>query len=525
MPENLTRKILRAHLLDGDLVPGSELSLKVDQVLLQDATGTLVWQQFETLDLPAVRVPTVQYVDHNLLQTGYENSDDHLYLQSACARFGAVLSRPGNGISHFANLERYGRPGALLLGCDSPTCQAGALAMLGVGAGGCEVAAVMAGLPFHVRMPRVVRVDLLGTLGPWVSAKDVILEVVRRLTVTGDTGKVLEYVGEGLRDLGVYERSTIANMGQESGATGTVFPSDARTRRFLVSQGRGEAFRPMRADARADYDEELRIDLSTLEPLVACPFQPDQVVPVRTLAGMEVKQVAVGSSVNSSYRDLAIVAAVLKGRHVAKGLHVTLSPGSRQILVNLLRAGVFMDVIRAGVRALEIACGPCIGMGAAPPTGGGERAYLQSQLPGTKRHGGRSRVPREPGNGGGDGAHRSVDRSAGSGRGAKGTRARALCAAHRGLHRAAIGRVAGCAPEGTEHRGPSDTPGARPACRREGAAQARRPRLDRRHPAGGKQRASSSVQHPAALRAHVRIRRRVLCGAGARRGRGVRGGG
>ena len=309
-------------------------------------------------------------MDHNTLQTGYENADDHLYLQSMAAKYGTVFSRPGNGISHFAHLERFDVPEETMLGADSHTCTAGAMAMLAIGAGGAEVAAAMAGEPFYVKMPRVVRVNLVGRFPPWVSAKDVILELLRRLTVKGGIGKVMEYVGPAIEHLTVYERATICNMTQELGATSGLFPSDEMTRRFLRAQGRDKDWRPLGPDSDARYDEEITIDLSNLEPLIAKPHSPDNVVPVREVAGTPVTQVAVGSSVNSSYRDLMVVAKVLKGKHIAPNLHMTMSPGSRQILVNILKTGAVTDIVLAGVRALEVACGPCIGMGAAPPTGG-----------------------------------------------------------------------------------------------------------------------------------------------------------
>jgi aconitate hydratase len=380
---NLTRKILGAHGVDAATPPGRDIALGIDQVLIQDATGTMVWQQFSAFGIPRVRPKVcVTYVDHNMLQTGYENADDHLYLQTICARHGGIFSRPGNGISHFAHLERFDIPGQTLLGSDSHTCTAGATGMLAIGAGGAEVAAAMAGERFHVRMPSVVRVQLTGKLRPWVSAKDVILELLRRLTVRGGLGRVMEYAGPAVAELSVYERATICNMTQELGATSGLFPSDERTRAFLASQGRASDWRPLAADPDADYDDEIAIDLSSLEPLIARPSSPDFVVPVSEVVGTPVTQVAIGSSVNSSYRDLMLVAAVLKGRHVAPNLHVTLSPGSRQILLNILKTGAFTDLVRAGVRALEVACGPCIGMGAAPPTGGNSVRTFNRNFPG-----------------------------------------------------------------------------------------------------------------------------------------------
>jgi aconitate hydratase len=379
----LAHKLLRDHLLDGTLIPDQEIALGIDQVLIQDATGTLVWQQFGRFGIGRVRIPVcVTYVDHNMLQTGYENSDDHLYLQSMAAKYGGIFSRPGNGISHFAHLEHFGRPGQTLLGSDSHTCTAGALGMLAVGAGGMEVAAVMAGEPFYLRMPRIVRVNLIGRFRPWVSAKDLILELLRRLTVKGGLHTVMEYVGPGLETLTVPERATIANMTQELGATTAVFPSDAMTQKYLRSQGREGDWVPIRADPDAAYNGDITIDLSTLEPMIARPSSPDNVVPVREVAGTPVRQVAVGSSVNSSYRDILVVTHVLRGRHIAPNLHMTLSPGSRQIFLNLVRAGAALDLLRAGVRALEVACGPCIGMGGAPPSGGNSVRTFNRNFPG-----------------------------------------------------------------------------------------------------------------------------------------------
>lgn len=371
MGENLTRKIIRNHLLEGEMIPGEEIALRVDQCLLQDATGTMAWQQFHAFGIPRVKVSRcVQYVDHNTLQAGPENSEDHLFLQTMCAKYGAIFSRPGNGISHFAHLERFDMPGQVIIGSDSHTCTAGALAMLAIGTGGAEVAASMAGEPFYIRMPKVVRVRLVGEFAPWTSAKDVILELLRRLTVKGGIHKVMEYVGPALGHLTVYERATICNMTQELGATSGLFPSDQMTRRFLTAQKREADWTELGPDPDAEYDEEVTIDLSQLEPLIAKPHSPDHVVPVREVEGTPVVQVAVGSSVNSSYRDLMAVAQTLKGKHIATNLHMTVSPGSRQILINMIRSGGWLDLMTAGIRELEVACGPCIGMGAAPPTRG-----------------------------------------------------------------------------------------------------------------------------------------------------------
>ncbi len=371
MARNLVQKILEEHLVAGKLTPGSEIALKVDQTLIQDATGTMVWQQFQSFGLPRIKVPLCgTYVDHNVLQTDHRNPDDHLFLQTVAAKYGAIFSRSGNGISHFCHLERFDVPGQTLIGSDSHTCSAGAMAMLAMGTGGAEVAAAMAGEPFYLPCPKVVRVNLLGKLPPWVSAKDVILELLRRLTVKGGIGKVMEYVGPGLEHLTVYERETICNMTQELGATSGLFPSDEMTRRFLCAQNREKDWKPLGPDPGAPYDEEIATDLSKLEPLIAKPYSPDNVVPVRDVAGTPVRQVCVGSSVNSSYRDLAMVGAILRGRHIAPSLHMTLSPGSRQILINILKNGYYADYVMAGVQDRGVACGPCIGMGAAPPSGG-----------------------------------------------------------------------------------------------------------------------------------------------------------
>jgi len=381
--QTLTQKIVEAHLVAGRAVPGQEVGLAIDQTLVQDATGTMVWQQFQSFGVPRVRNRvSVTYVDHNILQTGYENPDDHLFLQSCCAKYGATFSRPGNGISHFAHLERYDVPGETMIGSDSHTCSAGAVGMLAIGAGGSEVAAAMAGEPFYVKMPQVVRVNLVGRLQPWVSGKDVILELLRRLTVKGGTNRVMEYVGPALADLSVWDRETICNMTQELGATSGLFPSDEQTRRFLRSQDREADWRALAPDPDAVYDGDIEVDLSALEPLIAMPSSPDNVVPVRQVAGTPVRQVAVGSSVNSSYRDLMVVAEALLGKRVHPDLHMTMSPGSRQIFLNVLKTGVFTDVMRAGVRALEIACGPCIGMGAAPPSKGNSVRSFNRNFPG-----------------------------------------------------------------------------------------------------------------------------------------------
>ncbi|GAW29581.1 aconitate hydratase [Carboxydocella sp. ULO1] len=371
MGMNLTQKIIAAHLVEGQMVPGQEIAIKIDQTLTQDATGTMAYLQFEAMGVPRVKTEmSVSYVDHNTLQTGFENADDHLFLQTIAAKHGIYFSRPGNGICHQVHLERFGKPGKTLLGSDSHTPTGGGIGMLAIGAGGLDVAVAMAGKPFYLTMPKVVKVELLGRLSPWVSAKDVILEVLRRLSVKGGVGRILEYTGPGVATLTVPERATITNMGAELGATTSIFPSDEITRAFLAAQGREEDWVPLSADPDAVYDEELTIDLSALEPLIACPHSPDKVVPVREIAGLPVDQVAIGSCTNSSYVDLMRVAAILRGKKIHPRTSLVISPGSRQVLTMLAQNGALADLLSAGVRLLECTCGPCIGMGQAPPSAG-----------------------------------------------------------------------------------------------------------------------------------------------------------
>ncbi|MFH1148549.1 MAG: aconitate hydratase [Pseudomonadota bacterium] len=368
---SVAEKLIKAHLADGDLNRGSRVGLRVDQTLTQDATGTMACLQFEALGIPRVRTElSVSYVDHNTLQIGYENPDDHLFLQGIAARYGMYFSRPGNGICHQIHLERFGAPGAVLLGSDSHTPTGGGLGMLAMGAGGLDVSLAMAGYPFSITMPKIVLVKLTGVMLPWVSAKDIILEVLRRLTVKGGVGRILEYGGEAISQLSVPERATITNMGAETGATTSVFPSDGVTKRFLASQRRVRAFRPVIADDDAVYDEIMEIDLGRLMPLVAQPHMPDRVCPVSDLQGLRVDQVAIGSCTNSSYRDLATVAEVLKGKTVHPEVSLVISPGSRQVLTVLAKTGHLNALISSGARILENACGPCIGMGQSPPSNG-----------------------------------------------------------------------------------------------------------------------------------------------------------
>ena len=367
MGKGVAQKILSRHIVEGRPVPGEEIALKVDQTLTQDITGTLAYLQFELMGVPKVRTQlSVSYVDHNTLQTGPESRDDHVYLQTVAAKYGIVFSRPGNGICHQVHLERFGIPGKTLLGSDSHTPTAGGLGMLGIGVGGLDVAVAMAGGPFYLEMPRIVLVRLTGRLKPWVSAKDVILELLRRLDVSGGVGKLFEYGGPALKSLAVPERATITNMGAELGATSSVFPSDEQTRRFLTAQQRARDWKPLVADRNAEYDEVIEIDLGTLVPLVACPHSPGNVQPVRKVAGTPVDQVAIGSCTNSSYSDLMLVARMLRGKTVHPNVNLVISPGSRQVLEMLAKNGALADIIAAGARVLENACGPCIGMGQAP---------------------------------------------------------------------------------------------------------------------------------------------------------------
>lgn len=367
MTQNLVQKIIAAHLVSGDMTPGSEIGLRIDQTLTQDATGTMADLQFEAMDIPHVKTKlSVSYVDHNMLQVGFENADDHRFLQSFAARFGLFFSRPGNGICHQVHLERFSVPGDTLLGSDSHTPTSGGAGMLAVGAGGLDVAVAMGGGPFYTNMPKIVGVKLTGKLGPWVAAKDIILEMLRRLSVKGGVGKVFEYYGPGVASLSVPERGTICNMGAELGATGSVFPSDEQTLRYLKAQGRAQSWRALASDPGAAYDENVDIDLSALQPLIAKPSSPDAVVPISELKGVKVAQICVGSCTNSSYPDLMTVARVLKGKTVHPSVSLTLTPGSKQVYTMIAQSGALADFIAAGARVLESACGPCIGMGQAP---------------------------------------------------------------------------------------------------------------------------------------------------------------
>ena len=371
MGMNAAQKILSSHLVSGRMAPGEEIAIRIDQTLTQDATGTMAYLQFEAMGVPRVKTElSVSYVDHNTLQTGFENADDHCFLQSIAAKHGLFFSRPGNGICHQVHLERFGVPGKTLLGSDSHTPTGGGIGMVAIGAGGLDVAVAMAGGPFYMNMPKVVLVKLTGKLGPWVSAKDVILELLRRQSVKGGVGKIMEYGGPGVKTLSVPDRATITNMGAELGATTSLFPSDDITLEFLSAEGRQSAWTRIEADPDASYDEIIEIDLSALEPMVAQPHQPDRVVKVKDIEGLKVNQVLVGSCTNSSYRDLMTLAGILKGKKVNPGVSAGVSPGSRQVFEMIARNGALADIISAGVRVLEATCGPCIGMGQSPCTDG-----------------------------------------------------------------------------------------------------------------------------------------------------------
>ena len=371
MGYTIAQKLIRSHLLSGDMTPGSEIGLKIDQTLTQDATGTMAYLEFEAMGVPRVKTErSVAYIDHNTLQTGFENADDHRYIQSVCKKHGLYFSRPGNGICHQVHLERFGIPGKTLIGSDSHTPTGGGIGMLAFGAGGLDVAVAMGGGPYYITMPKMVRVNLTGRLGPWVAAKDVILEVLRRLSVKGGVGKIIEYGGSGVKTLSVPERATITNMGAELGASTSVFPSDEVTRAFMAAQGREADWVEVRADDDAVYDEVVEIDLSALRPLAACPHSPDAVKAVEEIGPIKVDQCCIGSCTNSSLMDMLKVAAILKGKTVHPDVSLSIAPGSKQVYNMLAENGALADLIAAGARILECACGPCIGMGQSPNSGG-----------------------------------------------------------------------------------------------------------------------------------------------------------
>lgn len=364
------QKIIRDHLVSGELIAGQEISIRIDQTLTQDSTGTMAYLQFEAINIPRVKTElSVAYIDHNTLQTGFENADDHMYIQTVASKYGIRFSKPGNGVCHQVHIERFGIPGKTLLGSDSHTPTCGGLGMLAIGAGGLDVAVAMGGGAYYLTMPKMVKVELTGKLKPWVSAKDIILEVLRIMTVKGGVGKIVEYTGSGLQNLSVPERATITNMGAELGATTSIFPSDDLTKAFLIAQGRGEDYVAIGPDADAVYDETYTIDLSQLEPMVARPHSPDNVATVREVGPIAVDQVAIGSCTNSSLFDMLKAAAILKGKTVHPSVSLVVAPGSKQVLAMLARSGALTDMIDAGARILESACGPCIGMGQSPRTG------------------------------------------------------------------------------------------------------------------------------------------------------------
>ena len=371
MGKTIAQKIIAAHLVHGDMTPGSEVALKIDQTLTQDATGTMAYLEFETMGIPRVRTErSVAYVDHNTLQSGFENADDHRYLQTVTKKHGIWFSRPGNGICHQVHLERFGKPGKTLIGSDSHTPTGGGIGMLAFGAGGLDVAVAMGGGAYYITMPKMFKVNLNGKLRPFVTAKDVSLELLRILSVKGGVGAIIEWGGEGIADLSVPERATITNMGTELGATTSIFPSDEVTRKFLAAEGREADFTPLESDPDAVYDRVFDIDLSKLEPMIACPHSPDKVVPVSSLKGTKVDQVCIGSCTNSSLYDMLKVAALLKGKQVSPRVSVSVSPGSKQVLTMLADCGALTDILASGARLLECACGPCIGMGFSPNSGG-----------------------------------------------------------------------------------------------------------------------------------------------------------
>ena len=371
MGKTLAEKIISAHLVDGDMTPGSQVALCIDQTLTQDATGTMAYLEFETMGIPRVRTElSVAYVDHNTLQCGFENADDHRYLQTVAAKYGVRFSRPGNGICHQVHLERFGVPGKTLIGSDSHTPTGGGLGMLAFGAGGLDVAVAMGGGAYYITMPKMYKVNLVGSLQKNVTAKDISLEILRILSVKGGVGAIIEWGGEGIRDLTVPQRATITNMGAELGATTSIFPSDEQTKKFLEAQGRGDAYVPLESDPDAVYDLEITINLDELKPMIACPHSPDNVMTVKTLKDVKVDQVCIGSCTNSSLQDMLKVAAMLKGKTVAPGVSLSISPGSRQVLSMLADCGALNDILASGARLLECACGPCIGMGFSPNSGG-----------------------------------------------------------------------------------------------------------------------------------------------------------
>ncbi len=383
MGKSVAQKIIEEHLVEGRFEQGEEIAINIDQTLTQDATGTLAFIEFEAMGIPRVKTElSVSYVDHNLLQTDFKNMDDHLFLQSAAKKFGVYFSKPGNGISHHIHLERFSAPGKTLLGADSHSPTSGGCGMIAIGSGGLDVVMAMAGHPFHLKMPKIFGVKLTGKLRPWVSAKDVILEMLRRYSVKGGVGKIIEYCGPGVKELGIPERASIANMGAELGATITIFPSDENTKKFLKAQGRVEVWKEIKPDSSAEYDEETELDLSELEPLIACPSSPDNVKKVREIEGENVAQVIIGSCSNSSYRDLMLVAKCLEKKKVHENVNLEINPGSRQILENIANASGLTQLIHSGARVHQSGCLGCIGMGQSPATGTASFRTFPRNFPG-----------------------------------------------------------------------------------------------------------------------------------------------
>ncbi len=383
MGQTVAEKILAAHLVEGELKKGEEIGLRIDQTLTQDATGTMAYLEFEAIGIPRVQTElSVSYVDHNMLQSDFKNADDHIFLQGTARKFGLHFSPPGNGICHQVHLERFGVPGKTLLGSDSHTPTGGGMGMLAMGAGGLDVAMAMAGKPFYLVMPKIYGIKLTGKLQPWVAARDVLLEVLRQLTVKGGVGYIMEYFGPGVAELSLTDRATITNFGAELGATSSVFPSDENTRKYLVAQGREEQWQELVADADAEYDEVLEIDMSTLEPMIACPSSPDNVVKVSEVAGKPVAQVLIGSCTNSSLRDLTAVAKIMEGREVHRDVSFEINPGSRQVIENLTVQGDVLPLLQSGARIHQSGCLGCIGMGQAPPTGMNSLRTVSRNFPG-----------------------------------------------------------------------------------------------------------------------------------------------
>ncbi len=367
----IAQKIIKAHMISGDMTVGSEVALKIDQTLTQDATGTMAYLEFETMGLKRVKTErSVAYIDHNTLQSGFENADDHRYIQSVCKKHGIYFSRPGNGICHQVHLERFGKPGKTLIGSDSHTPTGGGIGMLAMGAGGLDVAVAMGGGAYYITMPKMYKVNLTGKLNPFVTAKDISLEILRILSVKGGVGAIIEWGGEGIKYLSVPERATITNMGTELGATTSIFPSDEVTKAFLEAEGRGEDYTPLASDPDAVYDKIIDINLNELKPLIACPHSPDNIVTVESLKGTKVDQVCIGSCTNSSLLDMLKVAALLKGKTIDPSVSLSISPGSKQVLTMLADCGALSDILASGARVLECACGPCIGMGFSPNSAG-----------------------------------------------------------------------------------------------------------------------------------------------------------